>query len=81
MPRYKNAHPQPNETEYTGTMGRSTSGVPAARPKTALSASDQMRLSRLTDENDPDRRVNWRIWQGETPERTPEQVEGDWLEG
>ena len=77
--RYKNARPLPGETEYTGTQGRSDSGVSSRKPRAALSASDQMRLSRLTDERDPDHRVNLRIWNGETPERTPAQEEGDRL--
>lgn len=68
---------QPGETEYEGTMGASTSGIPEKRPESALSASDEARLARITDLNDPHRRLNYRIWHGETPQRTPEQVEGD----
>jgi len=77
MAKYKNAHPKPGESEYTGTMGRSTSGIPEARPESALSASDEARLARITDETDPERKYNKRIWLGETPERTEAQVEGD----
>lgn len=77
MGKYKNARPLAGETEYTGTMGRGTAGVSSRKPEAALSASDQERLMRLTDPDDPDRRLNWRIWRGETPERTPAQVEGD----
>lgn len=68
---------KPGETEYEGTMGASTTGIPEARPESALSASDQLRLMRLADPDDPHRRLNYRIWNGETPHRTPEQVEGD----
>lgn len=68
---------KPGETEYTGTMGASTTGIPEARPESALSASDQERLMRLADPDDPHRRLNYRIWHGEMPHRTPEQVEGD----
>jgi hypothetical protein len=77
MARYKNAHPKPGESEYSGRMGRSTSGIPEDRPDAALSASDEARLNRITDPSDRARRFNQRIWYGETPERTPEQVEGD----
>lgn len=77
--RYKNARPLPGETEFTGVQGRSTSGVSSRKPEAALSASDQMRLSRITDPNDPDRRLNMRVWNGETPERTLAQEEGDRL--
>jgi hypothetical protein len=79
MPRYKNARPKAGESEFTGTMGRSTTGVPEARPDSALSASDRMRLSRISAPGDKNRRFNERIWHGETPEPTPEQAEGDWL--
>jgi hypothetical protein len=68
---------KPGETEYTGTMGASTTGIPESRPESALSASDQARLARISDLNDPHRKFNSRIWHGETPQRTPEQVEGD----
>jgi hypothetical protein len=68
---------KPGETEYEGTMGASTTGIPESRPESALSASDQARLARISDLNDPHRRLNLRIWHGETPHRTPEQVEGD----
>jgi hypothetical protein len=77
MAKFKNAHPKPGETEYTGRMGRSTSGIPEDRPHSALSASDQARLARITDEADRERKFNERIWFGETPERTAAQVEGD----
>jgi len=79
MPKYKRARPLPGETEFTGTQGRSDSGVSSRKPAAALSASEQMRLSRLTDPNDPDRKINRRIWHGETPEPTPAQAEGDRL--
>ena len=77
MAKYKNARPKPLETEYTGRMGRSTSGIPEGRPQSALSASDEARLHRITDPSDKRRKLNTRIWHGETPSRSPEQVEGD----
>jgi len=75
--KYRISHPKPGESEFTGTMGRSTSGIPEARPKSALSASDEARLARITDETDPQHKLNLRIWFGETPKRTAAQVEGD----
>lgn len=77
MPKYKNARPKAGESEYTGRMGRSTSGIPEDRPESALSASDQARLNRITDPSDRERKYNKRVWLGETPERTEAQVEGD----
>lgn len=77
MAKYKNAHPKPGESEYTGRLGASTSGIPEDRPRSALSASDTARLARITDLQDPQHKFNERIWFGETPERTPAQVEGD----
>jgi hypothetical protein len=77
MARFKFSHPKPGETEYGGRMGGGTAGVPEDRPESALSASDEMRLSRTTDPNDRKRRFNLRVWRGETPVRTPAQVEGD----
>ena len=77
MPNYKNARPKAGESEYSGTMGRSTTGIPEARPNAALSASDRARLQRIAAPNDPARRFNWRIWFGETPEKTERQEEGD----
>ena len=77
MARYKYARPKPGESEYDGRMGRSTSGIPEDRPDSALSASDEARLNRITDPSDRTRKFNERIWYGETPEPTPEQVEGD----
>jgi hypothetical protein len=75
--RYKYARPKVGESEYTGRMGASTSGIPEDRPQSALSASDEARLNRITDLSDPQRKFNERIWFGETPERTAAQEEGD----
>lgn len=77
MGKYKNARPKAGETEYGGTMGRSTTGVPEKRPRSALSASDELRLARLTDPQDSGRRLNYRVWYGETPKKSAAQKEGD----
>ena len=58
MPKYKFAHPRAGESEYTGTMGASTSGIPEDRPQAALSASDEARLNRITDPADRQRKLN-----------------------
>jgi len=71
------SHPKPGETDYNGTMYRSTSGIPQFRHASALSASDEARLARLTDPVDVQRKRNDRIWKGESAKRTWAQVEGD----
>jgi len=77
MGRFRNARPKAGESEYNGRMGRSTTGIPEDRPENALSASDEARLDKISDRNDRARRLNYRIWFGETPERSAAQVEGD----
>jgi hypothetical protein len=56
-------------------MGRSTTGIPEDRPESALSASDEARLERISDRQDRARKINDRIWYGEGPKKTPAQAE------
>lgn len=63
------------ETEYGGEMG--PAGVPAQRPRTALSASDEARLLRLTGTLDPKAPRSDRVWNGEAVEKTAAQKEGE----
>jgi hypothetical protein len=77
MPNYRNARPKAGESEYTGRMGRSTTGIPEDRPEAALSAADEARLLRISDRNDEGRRFNERIWHGEAPEKSARQIEGE----
>lgn len=62
-------------TEYTGLMG--PAGVPAFRPRRALSASDQARLMRLTGTLDPQAPISWRHWYGQKVEKTAREIEGE----
>ena len=62
-------------TEYTGVMG--PAGVPAFKKRSALSASEQARLMRLTGTTDPQAEISWRHWLGEAVEPNSRQVEGE----
>lgn len=62
-------------TEYTGRMG--PAGVPAERPRSALSASDQARLMRLTGTFDPQAPISWRHWHGQAVEKSARELEGE----
>jgi len=63
------------ESEFSGKAG--PAGVGIRKPKTALSASDQLRLARLTGTTDPQAPISDRVWYGEGPTRTARQAEGD----
>jgi hypothetical protein len=69
--------PDRNEggSEYTGVMG--PAGVPAHRPKRALSASDQARLMRLTGTLDPAAPISDRHWNGQAVEKSAKELEGE----
>lgn len=67
--------PEYGETEYTGVVG--PAGVPKYKKRGALTPSEEARLLRLTGTKDPKAEVNYRIWEGETAEKTRRQKEGD----
>jgi hypothetical protein len=62
-------------SEYTGRMG--PAGVPAKRPRAALSASDQARLMRLTGTLDPEAPISDRHWYGQNVEKSARELEGE----
>lgn len=75
-----------DEGEYTGKVGptsvpirkRSGAGGGNFKPSEgSLSAAEKMRLERLTGHHDPRLPLNYRIWNGESERRTPNQIEGD----
>ena len=63
------------ETEYTGEFG--PTGVPAFKRQAAVTASEEMRMSRLTGTKDPLEPINWRVWYGQKPERSAKEELGD----
>lgn len=62
-------------TEYTGVTG--PAGVPAHRPRRALSASDQARLMRLTGTLDPQAPISDRHWYGQAVDKSDRELEGE----
>jgi len=62
-------------TEYTGVIG--PAGVPAFKPRAALSASEEARLMRLTGTRDPQAPISWRHWNGQKVEKSAREIEGE----
>jgi hypothetical protein len=65
--------------EYTGEFG--PTGVPAFKRRGAVTASEEMRMSRLTADKDPLKPVNYRVWNGQRPEKSARELLGELLEG
>jgi hypothetical protein len=63
------------ETEYTGEFG--PTGVPLFKERRAVSASEEMRMSRLTADKDPAKPINWRVWNGQRPELSDKELLGE----
>lgn len=67
--------PQPDETEYEGLKG--PAGVPKYRPAKALTASDKLRLERLTGTHDPQATISRRVWEGQNRHKSDRELKGE----